>query len=171
MMEQKRFLICFPLLSFSLEWTCCPQSTDSVLFCAKKVSGGGHSLNTNPTHIFNHIPECHYIPFPNTLQQKFSIFRLLFPRIVFQKYSVFFVYSQQFDYGILALVMAVISYRPFYETLYRKGITEYYLIYKQGISPTTIHRMKHGKGITTATLVPCVRFWTAGWRIFWSTFP
>ena len=62
------------------------------------------------------------------------------------------MYSQQFDYGILALVMAVISYRPFYETLYRKGITEYYLIYKQGISPTTIHRMKHGKGITTATL-------------------
>ena len=62
------------------------------------------------------------------------------------------MYSQQFDYGILALVMAVISYRPFYETLYRKGITDDYLIYKQGISPTTIHRMKHGKGITTATL-------------------
>ncbi|MEG0895513.1 MAG: helix-turn-helix transcriptional regulator [Oscillospiraceae bacterium] len=32
------------------------------------------------------------------------------------------------------------------------NITEYYLIYKQGISANTIHRMKKGKPITTETL-------------------
>ena len=46
----------------------------------------------------------------------------------------------------------MISYEPFYQTLFRMGITEYYLIYKQGISANTIHRMKHGKPITTPTL-------------------
>lgn len=45
----------------------------------------------------------------------------------------------------------MISYRPFYETLLRKGVTEYYLIYKQGMDSNTIHRMKHGKAITTTT--------------------
>ena len=46
----------------------------------------------------------------------------------------------------------MISYRPFYKTLERKGITEYQLIYKQGISANTIHRMKHGMAISTKTL-------------------
>ena len=46
----------------------------------------------------------------------------------------------------------MISYRPFWETLLRKNITEYHLIYKQGLSANTLHRMKHGKPITTATL-------------------
>ena len=46
----------------------------------------------------------------------------------------------------------MISYRPFYETLYRKNITEYYLIFKQGVTANTLHRMKHGKHITTTTL-------------------
>lgn len=46
----------------------------------------------------------------------------------------------------------MISYQPFYDTLYRKGITEYALIYKFGIPANTIHRMKHGKPITTTTL-------------------
>lgn len=46
----------------------------------------------------------------------------------------------------------MISYEPFYQTLFSRGITEYYLIYKQGISANTIHRMKHGKPITTTTL-------------------
>ena len=48
--------------------------------------------------------------------------------------------------------MKMISYRPFYQTLYRKGVTEYYLIFKQGVTANTIHRMKHGKPITTTTL-------------------
>ena len=38
----------------------------------------------------------------------------------------------------------MISYKPFYATLFRKGITEYYLIYKQGVDANLIHRMKHG---------------------------
>ena len=49
-------------------------------------------------------------------------------------------------------VMRMISYRPFYETLFRKGITEYHLIYKQGLSANTLHRMKHGEAISTKTL-------------------
>lgn len=46
----------------------------------------------------------------------------------------------------------MISYEPFYATLLSKGITEYELIYKNGISANTINRMKHGKPITTTTL-------------------
>lgn len=46
----------------------------------------------------------------------------------------------------------MISYRPFYQTLLTKGVTEYNLIYKQGMDANTIHRMKHGKAITTKTL-------------------
>lgn len=46
----------------------------------------------------------------------------------------------------------MISYKPFYETLKLKGITEYYLIYKQGMSANTIHRIKHGEAISTKTL-------------------
>ena len=46
----------------------------------------------------------------------------------------------------------MISYRPFYETLYKKDITEYALIFKHGIPANTLHRMKHGKAITTTTL-------------------
>ena len=46
----------------------------------------------------------------------------------------------------------MISYRPFYETLLRRGITEYQLIYKQGLSANTLHRMKHGEAISTKTL-------------------
>ena len=49
-------------------------------------------------------------------------------------------------------VMKMISYRPLYQTMERKGITEYQLIYKQGISANTIHRMKHGMAISTKTL-------------------
>ena len=48
--------------------------------------------------------------------------------------------------------MFVISYEPFYETLFRKGITEYNLIFKQGLSANTLHRMKHGEAISTKTL-------------------
>lgn len=46
----------------------------------------------------------------------------------------------------------MISYAPFYRTLLRKGITEYYLINKQGFSAHILHRMKHGKNITLKTL-------------------
>ncbi len=46
----------------------------------------------------------------------------------------------------------MISYSPFYETLLKKGITEYYLIFKEGISANTLYRMKKGMPITTKTL-------------------
>lgn len=46
----------------------------------------------------------------------------------------------------------MISYKPFFETMFRKNITEYNLIYKQGMSANTIHRIKKGMPITTTTL-------------------
>ena len=46
----------------------------------------------------------------------------------------------------------MISYRPFYETLRKKKMTEYALIFKHGIPANTLHRMKHGEAITTKTL-------------------
>ena len=46
----------------------------------------------------------------------------------------------------------MISYQPFYDTLFKKGITEYHLIHVEGISAHTLHRMKHGESITTKTL-------------------
>ena len=48
--------------------------------------------------------------------------------------------------------MHAISYEPFYQTLLQKGITEYQLIYKQGLSANTLHHMRHGKAISTKTL-------------------
>lgn len=46
----------------------------------------------------------------------------------------------------------MISYQPFYDTLFRQGITEYQLIHVHGISANTLFRMKHRKPITTETL-------------------
>ena len=46
----------------------------------------------------------------------------------------------------------MISYKPFYETLYKKNITEYALIFKHGVPANTLHRMKHGAAITTKTI-------------------
>ena len=36
-------------------------------------------------------------------------------------------------------VGGMISYEPFYRTLYRKNITEYQLIFKHGVSANTLH--------------------------------
>ena len=49
-------------------------------------------------------------------------------------------------------MIKMISYAPFYETLFKKGITEYNLIFKQGFSANTIHRIKKGEAISTKTL-------------------
>ena len=46
----------------------------------------------------------------------------------------------------------MISYEPFYRTLYKKNITEYQLIFKHGVSANTLHRIKHGQTITLKTL-------------------
>ena len=50
------------------------------------------------------------------------------------------------------MVMTMISYEPFYQTLIKKNITEYNLIYKQGFSANTLYRIKKGKAISTKTL-------------------
>lgn len=55
--------------------------------------------------------------------------------------------STQICMGII-----MISYEPFYQTLLKKNITVYQLIYKQGMSANTFQRMKNGKAITTETL-------------------
>ena len=46
----------------------------------------------------------------------------------------------------------MISYRPFYQSLFKRGITEYHLIYKEGFSANILHRMKHGANISTKTI-------------------
>ena len=48
--------------------------------------------------------------------------------------------------------MKMISYEPFFQTLLRQGKTEYYLIYKQGLSANTIPRIRQGQAISTKTL-------------------
>ncbi len=52
----------------------------------------------------------------------------------------------------MVMVIQMISYKPFYETLFRKNITEYNLIFKQGFSANTLYRIKQGKHISTKTL-------------------
>ena len=46
----------------------------------------------------------------------------------------------------------MIIYEPFYETLFKKGVTEYDLIFKQGFSANTFYLMKKGEAINTKTL-------------------
>lgn len=46
----------------------------------------------------------------------------------------------------------MISYAPLWKTLKEKGLTTYDLIYKNGLSANTIHRIKKNEAITTRTL-------------------
>ena len=46
----------------------------------------------------------------------------------------------------------MISYEPFWQTIRRKNISTYQLIYEHGILPDTIQRLRSGKNITTKTL-------------------
>lgn len=46
----------------------------------------------------------------------------------------------------------MISYKPFWQTIEKKQITTYQLIYKYAILPDTIQRLRAGKPITTQTL-------------------
>ena len=55
-------------------------------------------------------------------------------------------------HSMMISVMIMISYKPFFNTLLQKGITEYQLIFKQGMSANTIHRLKKGEAISTKTL-------------------
>lgn len=67
-------------------------------------------------------------------------------------YTQYIEYCQYFEYDKIILVMFMISYKPFYDTLFEKGLTEYYLIFKQGFSANTLHRIKKGEAISTKTL-------------------
>lgn len=44
------------------------------------------------------------------------------------------------------------SYKPFYQTLLKKGITEYQLIFKHGINASTLHRIRRGDSVTIRTI-------------------
>lgn len=46
----------------------------------------------------------------------------------------------------------MVSYRPLWETMKRKNVTTYTLIYKHGMNPRTINNLKHDRGITVDTL-------------------
>ena len=46
----------------------------------------------------------------------------------------------------------MISYRPLWETLNKRDMSTYDLIYKQELSANTIYRMKQGKAVTTNTI-------------------
>ena len=69
-----------------------------------------------------------------------------------EHYTQYIRHSQPVEHGKLFVVMTMISYKPFYETLFQKNITEYNLIYKQGFSANTLYRIKRGKPISTKTL-------------------
>lgn len=46
----------------------------------------------------------------------------------------------------------MISYKPLYRTMKKKGITTYKLINQYGVSRSLIDRLKHNKPISTVTL-------------------
>lgn len=46
----------------------------------------------------------------------------------------------------------MISYEPLWDTMKRKNVTTYALIYKHGFSPYTITNLKRNKSITMFTL-------------------
>jgi len=46
----------------------------------------------------------------------------------------------------------MISYKPLWDTMSRKGITTYTLISKYNVNPRTINNLKHNKGITLYTV-------------------
>ena len=53
---------------------------------------------------------------------------------------------------IIIYNLGMISYEPFFDTLKKKNVSTYTLIYKYGISSATIDRIKKGGGITTTKL-------------------
>lgn len=46
----------------------------------------------------------------------------------------------------------MINYNNCWETMTKRGITKYALIYHYGISSNTLRRMAHGEPITTSTI-------------------
>jgi len=48
-------------------------------------------------------------------------------------------------------LIGIISYRPLWETMEQKGITQYYLL-KSGIDNKTLDNLKKGKNVTLLTI-------------------
>ncbi len=48
-------------------------------------------------------------------------------------------------------MIRIISYRPLWETMQQKGITQYYLL-KSGIDNKTLDNLKKGKNVTLLTI-------------------
>ena len=48
-------------------------------------------------------------------------------------------------------LIVIISYRPLWETMERKGISQYYLL-KSGIDNKTLDSLKKGKNVTLLTV-------------------
>lgn len=46
----------------------------------------------------------------------------------------------------------MISYEPFFKTLRKRGLSQYYMVSKQGFSANTLHRIKPGKPMSMKTL-------------------
>ncbi len=46
----------------------------------------------------------------------------------------------------------MISYARLFETMKRKGVTQYVLIYKLGVSPGQITRLKRNESVSTHTI-------------------
>lgn len=46
----------------------------------------------------------------------------------------------------------MISYEPLWETMKKKGVTQYALIKKHGISPAQITRLKRNESVSTNTI-------------------
>ncbi len=46
----------------------------------------------------------------------------------------------------------MISFKPLWDTLNKRDMSTYDLIYKLGISANTIHRLKHNQAVTTKTI-------------------
>lgn len=49
----------------------------------------------------------------------------------------------------MKLVMIMITYKPLWNTMRKKGVSTYTLINKYNISSSTIHRLRHDQGVTT----------------------
>ena len=46
----------------------------------------------------------------------------------------------------------MISYRRLWETMRKQGVTQYALIYKKGVSPSQITRLKRNESVSTHTI-------------------
>jgi len=64
-------------------------------------------------------------------------------------------------------VIPIISYKPFFHTLKRKGITQYKLETEYGVSKGTVDNLRHNRSITLYTVEELCRILKCEpWDIF-----